>query len=107
MLKKSRFSPARPRRAETRLSHVSVLASNAPSQRSPLGELAIWAAWGGGERNGTPPVPSSAAVLLDVLFEQPAGGYSWGVTIVFRSLLAGDDWEDGPKGFSTEFWHLT
>ncbi len=72
MLKKLPFSPAQPWRAETRLFPGNVLASKHP-QRSPLGEQAVLAAWGGWVRRATPPVLSSAAALLDGLFEHPAG----------------------------------
>ncbi len=40
-------------------------------QRSPLGEQAVLAAWGGRVRKVTPPVLPSAAALLNGLFEQP------------------------------------
>jgi hypothetical protein len=73
LLKKSLFSPTRPQRAETRFSHASFSPRKHP-QRSPLGEQAVLAAWGGRVRKATPPVLSSAAALLDGLFEQPAKG---------------------------------
>ncbi len=40
-------------------------------QRTPLGEQAVLAAWGGRVRNAMPPVLAPSAALLDGLFEHP------------------------------------
>ncbi len=71
MLKKPVFSPAQPLRAETRFSRDSFSPRKHP-QRSPFGEQAVLAAWGGRVINATPPVLSSAAALLGELFEHSA-----------------------------------
>jgi hypothetical protein len=63
MLKKPVFSPAQPLRAETHFSRASFSPRKHP-QRSPRGEQAVLAAWGGRVRNATPPVLPSAAALL-------------------------------------------
>jgi len=72
MLKKSLFSPTLPG-APRRAFHQAAFSPRKPPQCSPLGEQAVLAAWGGRVRNATPPVLSSAAALLDRLFEHPAG----------------------------------
>ena len=65
MLKKSPFSPARPRRAETRLSPCGVLASLRGSTYRSVGLTSLL-----------------AAVLLDDLFEHPA----WGAPVISNVL---------------------
>ena len=60
-------NPGAPRRTL----HQASFSTRKHPQRSPLGEQAVLAAWGGRVRNATPPVLSSAAALLEGLFEHP------------------------------------
>ena len=60
--------PGSPRRAF----HQAAFSPRKHPQRSPLGEQAVLAAWGGRVRRATPPVLSSAAALLDGHFEHLA-----------------------------------
>jgi hypothetical protein len=73
MLKKSVFSPAQPRRAKTRLSLYSLLASFRPS-RYPYPGKELCRQLGVERVRMLRLGPSLAAALLDGLFEHPAGG---------------------------------
>src|SRR6266849_1937342 len=71
MLKMVPFSPAQPRRAETRLSAGFVLGSTT-SSTYPTWERAVLAAQGRVGGKQAPPVFVSPAALLDDHFEHPA-----------------------------------
>jgi hypothetical protein len=76
--------PGAPRRT---FSHASFSPRKYP-QRSPLGEQAVLAAWGGRVRNATPPVLSSGVALLDGHFEHPAETFSCSSAFGYSSCIA-------------------
>ena len=65
------FSPAQPLRAERAFPQAAFSTRQNP-QRTPLGEQAVLAAWGGWVRNAMPPILASPAALRGYHFEHPA-----------------------------------
>src|SRR5678809_1086373 len=106
MLKKSLFSPTLPG-APRRAFHQAAFSPRKPPQCSALGEQAVLAAWGGRVRNATPPVLSSAAALLDRLFEHPAGNplvpELQASTLCYAEMVSP---QKGETGWSVSYTHL-
>ena len=79
LLKMTTFSPAQPRRAETRVSSSIVFSRSSPCNVPP-GDRAVLAARGGRVEKNYASVAELPAALLGCHFEQPVGMFSRCVT---------------------------